>query len=71
MPTATVTMPAPVALAGFVRPEQRVNGYGCNVAPYQAQVTLEGGGTAPLTVTVPVTPDAWNNVHIDLTGWAP
>jgi hypothetical protein len=49
-----------------------VDGYGGmpGATGYEAKVTLTGAGGEELTKTFPVTPDSWNALGLDVSGWA-
>jgi hypothetical protein len=50
----------------------QVDGYGGmpGATGYEAKVTLTGAGGEELTKTFPVTPDSWNALGLDVSGWA-
>lgn len=69
--TVSVAPAQPLDLSSATRLSVWIDGYGGapGATGYQAQVVLHSGASS-LPVTVPISNDSWNQVVVNLSGWA-
>ena len=70
--SAFVSPATPIDLSAVSTLKLSLNSYGGvpNATGYEAIVTLTGADGDVLTKSYPVSPDTWNPLSLDLTGWA-